>query len=1079
MSNTLETDFNYREFIITELNDEFKRAKRFNNDDETYTSNPIEIDLTKIKLVDALELLNTIDFKKDGRKFIKILNVEGTSNYINLSNSNILKLIDFQKALNTGTFEEPQGSDERFMRDVMSKDKILITMKNITLKNKNKKGNGGFFKYYHKLKDVDLLDLGIYHEDDDERDYSDNCLYQSLKVGGLEEAKLNELKYFTKSGYIPVSSIKHICDKLKISIKITRQRITSDKNYVVDFGKEYNKIYNIGLIDDHYFIIKDNIPITRYAIENYEDINHLKKYNEIFAKREKNGNLYFERDAKRFINSFTLIKLLLTNKEKVLRPIPIQDILETQYHNTMIDNDNLEYNSSCIKENNPMTMDRTNCYRIFFDFETDTSLKDDDDIPMPHEPYLMCYITQDEQQQQFLGRSCGIRFIDNIKKMFENEPMNDKGIHKEVLLIAHNCRYDFTFILNYLYNLNPLLKGGRLMGGDAVIWTNKKMKKMVKNKETGEQEERIIYGRIKIHFQDSLNLIPKPLRDFKNMFALDMKKEILPYSIYTTYNIMKRYLKKDYVLEFIDDDNKDEFLKNCGEWKCLVGDDLIDMIEYSSKYCDMDCVVLKNGYDKFRTWIKEVCKIDIVNYCSLASLSFDYLVREGCFEDCHKISGRPLEFLQRFVVGGRCMSSRNEKQYVVDKINDFDGVSLYPSSMVRFDGVLKGQPKVIADNNKNIDWLKSVSGYFVKVRCLNNTSINRDFPLLSDVDENGVRQFTNETMDKVYYLDKVGLEDAINFQGLDFEIICGYYYDEGHNNKINQVIQYLFEERAKQKALGNPIQEVFKLLMNSSYGKCMLKPIGDEIKIIADKKFDDYLARNYNFIVEMFKLENSWLVKVLKPIDNHFNNVYCGIEILSMSKRIMSEVICLGEDIGCSIYYTDTDSIHLLDKDISRLAETFKLKYNRELIGKKLGQFHTDFSLEGCKDVYSKKLIVLGKKCYVDVLVGTDKESGELKDGLHIRMKGVSEGAINYYAEHHNISVENIYEKLYNREELNFDLLCGGKKVRFEYGNDLMVRSINAFNRSLTFLDSKEEKQEYIKNKNINKRKKLKIVEKI
>jgi hypothetical protein len=322
------------------------------------------------------------------------------------------------------------------------------------------------------------------------------------------------------------------------------------------------------------------------------------------------------------------------------------------------------------------------------------------------------------------------------------------------------------------------------------------------------------------------------------------------------------------------------------------------------------------------------------------------------------------------------------------------------------------------------------------------------------------------------------LEDAINFQGLDFEIICGYYYDEGHNNKINQVIQYLFEERAKQKSLGNPIQEVFKLLMNSSYGKCMLKPIGDEIKIITDKKFDDYLARNYNFIIEMSKLDGSWLVKVLKPIDNHFNNVYCGIEILSMSKRIMNEVICLGEDIGCNLFYQDTDSIHLLDRDINRLEEAFKLKYNRELIGKKLGQFHSDFSMEGCKDVYSTKLIVLGKKCYYDRLVGTDKKSGEIVNGEHIRMKGVSDISIYDYAEQHNISVENIYEKLYNCEEINFDLLCRGKKVRFEYGNDLNVRSVSEFNRSVIFLNSKEEKKEHIRKKNLKKRK-LKIVEKI
>jgi len=30
-----------------------------------------------------------------------------------------------------------------------------------------------------------------------------------------------------------------------------------------------------------------------------------------------------------------------------------------------------------------------------------------------------------------------------------------------------------------------------------------------------------------------------------------------------------------------------------------------------------------------------------------------------------------------------------------------------------------------------------------------------------------------------------------------------------------------------------------------------------------------------------------------------------------MSKRIMNEVMCLAEDLGIEIYYTDTDSMHI------------------------------------------------------------------------------------------------------------------------------------------------------------------------
>ena len=38
---------------------------------------------------------------------------------------------------------------------------------------------------------------------------------------------------------------------------------------------------------------------------------------------------------------------------------------------------------------------------------------------------------------------------------------------------------------------------------------------------------------------------------------------------------------------------------------------------------------------------------------------------------------------------------------------------------------------------------------------------------------------------------------------------------------------------------------------------------------------------------------------------------YIGVMILSISKRIMNEVICTAEDYGIEIYYQDTDSMHI------------------------------------------------------------------------------------------------------------------------------------------------------------------------
>ena len=56
--------------------------------------------------------------------------------------------------------------------------------------------------------------------------------------------------------------------------------------------------------------------------------------------------------------------------------------------------------------------------------------------------------------------------------------------------------------------------------------------------------------------------------------------------------------------------------------------------------------------------------------------------------------------------------------------------------------------------------------------------------------------------------------------------------------------------------------------------------------------------------------------------------------ILSISKRIMNEVICTAEDNNIEIYYQDTDSMHIGLDDIKRLSELYLEKYGRVLTGK-------------------------------------------------------------------------------------------------------------------------------------------------
>ena len=57
---------------------------------------------------------------------------------------------------------------------------------------------------------------------------------------------------------------------------------------------------------------------------------------------------------------------------------------------------------------------------------------------------------------------------------------------------------------------------------------------------------------------------------------------------------------------------------------------------------------------------------------------------------------------------------------------------------------------------------------------------------------------------------------------------------------------------------------------------------------------------------------------------SHFKYVHCGVEILSMSKRIMNRVFSCADDLNIKIYYQDTDSIHMNYDDVDKLCEYYK-----------------------------------------------------------------------------------------------------------------------------------------------------------
>jgi hypothetical protein len=375
--------------------------------------------------------------------------------------------------------------------------------------------------------------------------------------------------------------------------------------------------------------------------------------------------------------------------------------------------------------------------------------------------------------------------------------------------------------------------------------------------------------------------------------------------------------------------------------------------------------------------------------------------------------------------------------------------------MVRL-GFLNGAPKVLRTNDYNI--ISNYDGYFITIKIL---EVNKklDFPLLSVTDnKTGSKNYTNDIKGLNFEVDKIMLEDLIMFHDIKFEIVNGYYFDEGRNNKLGDVIKKLFNNRLILKKDENKAQLIYKELLNSIYGKTILKPIETESMIMNDdEKTQNYIIRNYNWIKSVEKIYNSNKLKIIVyiPISDHFNSPHIGGEILSMSKRIMNEVMITAQDNNIKIYYQDTDSMHIEDNQVNKLIEVYKLKYNRDLEGKNMGQFHCDFEMKDHENIKSIRSIFLGKKCYIDVLEGTHIETGLKNIEYHIRLKGVGDKPIIHYSKINNINPYDIFKELFNNKSLTFDLTSSGLISKFKQQKNFSIVTLKNFSRTVSFKDNK------------------------
>ena len=1013
---------------------EFKKyMKEYNIKANKKQSFTVDIGDKEDKRLAFAEMLRNLYKNCKDKVLVKATTLSGSSKWFTLSHEH-----DIEKIVGhiSGVIDlETDSSDTNpWVEDV-----FIPVSYEIKFEKKNKGYNlvdGGFFPYLN-LTDIDLTPFQIF-DTVDKNNYKDNCfVYSIIQSGTFSEEEIQHLRYMIRTRNVPNEKIVKVSKQFKCHFVVSKiyenRDIKCQRKLVVDtrkepWAKDFKRIVKLILFKNHYMINK-KVKASTYYVKNYKYLNNLAIPDRtLISSISKNGKPSYKKDGTKLMK---ILRTMLDNGLlKELNTTLLQNTCE--YSNHLNDYTDLEYDSDLSCKAITINDEEPRRYSVIYysDFETNVSEE-------VHKPYLnvTTYIENNKPHYKvFTGENIPTRFLASLK-------------HNS-LTWFHNLKYDACFFINCPgWEVNITERNGTILQITMYKYINGNIYK-------------------KLTFKNSYSIIPAPLRSFANMFELDVHKEIMAYKLYTHRNISRKTISAlEYQIQYYAENKDYKTLKEIkSDWKNLIEnateancykDGKIDIIKYAIYYCKKDCEVLMKGLHRFDNDLARVyndigIKMRSLNhYISISSIGYDFSMRYGCFDECFELSGKPQNFILRCVSGGRCMTADNEKLIVEGKLQDFDAVSLYPSAMYIMDGVPKGKPKIIPKNITKEQLLK-YSTFFAninitRITCKNNVPYR--FGQLFSRNAEGSKIFNNEPVND-FYIDKVAFQDLMEFYDFDFEIIRGYYFDQGFNNKINELIETLFKLRLKYKKEKNPLQNTIKLLLNSIYGKSILKAMTKETKCIKRDKLENYLIRNYNYITEVVDEPslNNVFIKKIKPINNHFNLPHFGASVLSWSKRLMNRVIGTAEQNGISIYYQDTDSMHLHEEDVTRLGIVFKKKYGKELIGEKMTQFHNDFdSFEGSVGkVYSRKFIGLGKKSYLDILV--DEVGNE---GYHIRLKGIPKQCIINYCKRNNFTIEELYEKLYNGEVVIFNLLDGSNC--FKKTKSYQQTNLQTFNRTVKF----------------------------
>lgn len=465
----------------------------------------------------------------------------------------------------------------------------------------------------------------------------------------------------------------------------------------------------------------------------------------------------------------------------------------------------------------------------------------------------------------YYGFDCLNKFMDDMAELAENY---------EVIIYFHNLGYDFNMFNKFNY-YSCVSKGRKIYSGS------------------------ILYKGKIIKFKDSLAILSMSIKACANEYCkgYNLQKEMFPYKYYNTNNIGKIGIYEDIDIDEEYQFDLEIFKSNCKKIGAELNEKEFDMGMYCKFYCEQDVRILATSFDIFReNTLKELNK-DIINYTTIPGLAKE-LISEQVLNDKNisLISGELQEFIRKSLYGGRTMTTQNKSWLCYFKIASMDYCSLYPSAMSEL-YTINGKPEIMTreeleDNNylnltcafkSQPDENKYISGYVVEIVI---TKINRfkKFKVLTFKTDKGSQYLDKDVkLPRKVVVNNITLEDYIKNHDIEFFTLQGVKYTGTKDfESIKNFIQKLFNTRAKLKKEKKSSQIIYKLLLNSAYGKLIQKPIETEIKFVNKKKrlnanqLTKLFRNKYN--IKSFSLKNWLNMEENKHYKIYFNKALSGFK---------------------------------------------------------------------------------------------------------------------------------------------------------------------------------------------------------